>query len=247
MSDQPILEEQKRVEQAVEMFAKQDFSTVGFRRRLGFSLRLMVWVLGIKTRQGAKRLLDVLVAGLALIVFSPLLLLTALAIKLDSPGPVFFKQTRVGKWGRLFAIYKFRSMYIDAEKRKQELAAQNEASGPVFKMKRDPRITRVGRILRKLSIDELPQLLNVLRGDMSLVGPRPPLPREVEQYEYSQRRRLDAVPGITGLQQVSGRSDLNFEQWVAFDVAYIEQQSLWVDIKILFKTIPAVLTGRGAY
>ncbi|NUM43485.1 MAG: sugar transferase [Anaerolineales bacterium] len=229
------------------MFAKQDFSTVGFHRRLGFSLRLVGWVLGIKASQGLKRLLDVGVSGLALIVFSPLLLLTALAIKLDSPGPVFFKQTRVGKWGRLFGIYKFRSMYTDAEKRKQELAAQNEATGPVFKMKRDPRITRVGRVIRKLSIDELPQLINVLRGDMSLVGPRPPLPKEVDEYEYHQRRRLDAVPGITGLQQVSGRSDLNFEQWVAFDVTYIEQQSLWFDIKILLKTIPAVLTGRGAY
>jgi exopolysaccharide biosynthesis polyprenyl glycosylphosphotransferase len=247
MSDQPMSDEQKRVEQAVEMFAKQDFSTVGFHRRLGFSLRLVGWVLGIKASQGLKRLLDVGVSGLALIVFSPLLLLTALAIKLDSPGPVFFKQTRVGKWGRLFGIYKFRSMYTDAEKRKQELAAQNEATGPVFKMKRDPRITRVGRVIRKLSIDELPQLINVLRGDMSLVGPRPPLPKEVDEYEYHQRRRLDAVPGITGLQQVSGRSDLNFEQWVAFDVTYIEQQSLWFDIKILLKTIPAVLTGRGAY
>ncbi len=124
---------------------------------------------------------------------------------------------------------------------------QNEADGPVFKMRNDPRITPVGRIIRKVSIDELPQIINVLRGEMSLVGPRPPLPKEVDQYEYFQRKRLDATVGITGLQQVSGRSDLNFEKWVAYDIEYIEKQSFWFDIKILLKTIPAVLAGKGAY
>ncbi len=241
------LGEQERVERAVDMFARQDFSTIGFWRRLGFSLRLTGWVLGIKLQQWLKRLLDVAVSLAALVALSPIFLVTAIAIKLDSPGPVFFKQTRVGKWGRLFGVYKFRSMYIDAEKRKQELMKQNEADGPVFKIRHDPRITRVGRFIRKMSIDELPQLINVLQGDMSLVGPRPPLPKEVAQYKYYQRKRLDAEAGITGLQQVSGRSDLNFEQWVSYDIEYIQKQSFWFDIKILLKTIPAVLLGKGAY
>jgi len=240
-------DEQVRVDQAVDMFDRQDFSTVGFWRRLLFSLRLIGWVIGIKLQQWIKRLMDVSVSIAALILFSPIFLLTAIAIKLDSPGPLFFKQTRVGKWGRLFGVYKFRSMYIDAEQRKEALMRQNEADGPVFKMRQDPRITRVGRVIRKLSIDELPQLINVLRGEMSLVGPRPPLPKEVDQYEYFQRKRLDASVGITGLQQVSGRSDLNFEKWVAYDIEYIEKQSFWFDIKILLKTIPAVLAGKGAY
>jgi lipopolysaccharide/colanic/teichoic acid biosynthesis glycosyltransferase len=160
---------------------------------------------------------------------------------------VFFRQTRVGKYGKTFLCFKFRSMYVDAEQRKAELVTKNEADGPVFKMKHDPRVTRVGRVIRKLSLDELPQLLNVLRGEMSLVGPRPPVPKEVAQYEFDQRHRLDAVPGITGLQQVSGRSDLDFRTWVALDLRYIAEQSLWTDIKILLKTIPAVLLGKGAY
>jgi lipopolysaccharide/colanic/teichoic acid biosynthesis glycosyltransferase len=138
-------------------------------------------------------------------------------------------------------------MYIDAEERLALLEAQNEADGPVFKIRRDPRITRVGRVIRKLSIDELPQLWNVVRGEMSLVGPRPALPREVICYTPEQVRRLDALPGITGLQQVSGRSNLDFERWVALDLQYIEQQSIWQDIKILLLTIPTVITGRGAY
>jgi exopolysaccharide biosynthesis polyprenyl glycosylphosphotransferase len=245
--DKPNLDEQARVEQAIEMFARQDFSTVGFWRRLRFSLRLTGWILGIKLRQNAKRALDLVVASLILLLVWPIMLLTAIAIKLDSPGPVIFRQTRVGKWGKPFTCYKFRSMYVDAEERKKELQALNEADGPVFKMKRDPRVTRVGRIIRKLSVDELPQLFNVLKGEMSLVGPRPPIPSEVAQYTFEQRRRLDTVPGLTGLQQVSGRSDLDFERWVAFDVEYIEKQSLWFDIKILLKTVPAVLLGKGAY
>jgi len=245
--DKPNLDEQARVEQAIEMFARQDFSTVGFWRRLRFSLRLTGWILGIKLRQNAKRALDLVGASLILLLAWPVMLLIAIAIKLDSPGPVLFRQTRVGKWGNHFTCYKFRSMYVDAEARKQQLLAFNEADGPVFKMKRDPRVTRVGRIIRKLSLDELPQLFNVLKGEMSLVGPRPPIPSEVAQYTFDQRRRLDAVPGLTGLQQVSGRSDLDFERWVAFDVEYIEKQSLWFDIKILLKTVPAVLLGKGAY
>lgn len=241
------LDEQKRVEQAVEMFARQDFSTVGFWQRLRFSLGLILWVLGIKVRQNAKLVFDVVAALLILLLAWPILLVTAIAIKLDSPGPVIFRQTRVGKWGKPFTCYKFRSMYVDAEERKKELLALSEADGPVFKMRHDPRITRVGRIIRKLSLDELPQLFNVFKGDMSLVGPRPPIPSEVEEYTFDQHRRLDAVPGLTGLQQVSGRSDLDFERWVAFDVEYIEKQAFWYDIKILIKTVPAVLLGKGAY
>jgi exopolysaccharide biosynthesis polyprenyl glycosylphosphotransferase len=240
-------EDKERVDQAVEMFAQRDFKTATPWRRLAFSVRLIVWVLGIKVQSWLKRLLDLSVSLFALLLLSPVFLVTAVAIKLDSPGPVFFRQTRVGKWGRLFGVFKFRSMYIDAEKRKAELMKANEADGPVFKIRHDPRITRIGRIIRKFSIDELPQLINVLRGEMTLVGPRPPLPKEVAQYEYHQRRRLDSEQGITGLQQVSGRSDLNFEQWVAYDIEYIERQSFWFDIKILMKTIPAVLTGKGAY
>jgi lipopolysaccharide/colanic/teichoic acid biosynthesis glycosyltransferase len=171
----------------------------------------------------------------------------ALLIKLDSPGPVFFKQTRVGKWGKTFPCYKFRSMYIDAEERKAELMALNEADGVVFKMKNDPRVTRVGRVIRKLSIDELPQLFNVIKGEMSLVGPRPPVPSEVSQYKFEEIRRLESIPGITGLQQVSGRSNLDFKRWVELDLEYIAEQSLMKDIEILLRTIPAVIFGKGAY
>ena len=241
------MDECEKAEKAATMFEKQDFSTVGFWHKFGYSLRLTGWVLGIKLRQGFKRFFDLAVSLFALVLLSPIFIITAILIKLDSPGSVFFKQTRVGKWGYLFGVYKFRSMYIDAEKRKQDLMKLNEADGPVFKIRNDPRITRVGRVIRKLSIDELPQLINILKGEMTLVGPRPPLPREVDQYQYHQRKRLDVVQGITGLQQVSGRSDLDFEQWVAYDIEYIEKQSFWFDIKILLKTIPAVFTGKGAY
>ncbi len=234
-----------RAAKMLEMFATQSFKDVRSAQRM--RLRLVMWVLRNKIATGLKRALDIFVAIGALIALSPLILATAIAIKLDSPGPVFFKQTRVGKHGVTFGCYKFRSMYIDAEKRKADLATRNEADGPVFKMKNDPRVTRVGRIIRKLSIDELPQLINVLRGEMSLVGPRPPVPKEVAQYTVEQLHRLDAVPGITGLQQVSGRSDLNFKRWVELDLQYISEQSFWNDIKILLMTIPAVVTGRGAY
>jgi exopolysaccharide biosynthesis polyprenyl glycosylphosphotransferase len=210
-------------------------------------LTLTFWVIRTRLVSHLKRILDIIVAGMALILTSPVFVLTAIAIRLNSPGPIFFRQTRVGKWGEPFACYKFRSMYIDAEQRLKDLQAQNEVDGPVFKMKHDPRITRVGRVIRKLSIDELPQLLNVLQGNMSLVGPRPALPREVAQYTYEQIGRLNAIPGITGLQQVSGRSDLDFQRWVELDLQYIAEQSLWKDIEILLKTIPAVLFAKGAY
>ncbi|MEM7127654.1 MAG: sugar transferase [Chloroflexota bacterium] len=194
-----------------------------------------------------KRYLDLMIASFALIGLLPVLILTAIAVKLESPGPIIFRQTRVGKRGKLFTCYKFRSMSVDAEARKAELMAQNEADGPVFKMQNDPRITLVGAVIRKLSIDELPQLVNVLRGDMSIVGPRPSLPQEVEQYKFHQLRRLEAIPGLTGLQQVSGRSNLDFEQWIHLDLQYIAEQNIWCDIWIICKTVPAVLLSRGAY
>ncbi|WP_136806956.1 sugar transferase [Desulfosediminicola flagellatus] len=195
-----------------------------------------------------KRVFDLCCSGIMLIVLFPLFAITAIAIYLEDPGPVFYNQIRVGKDGRYFKFYKFRSMVINAEKIKEQLAEQNESSeGVIFKMKNDPRITRTGRIIRKFSIDELPQLVNVLIGDMSLVGPRPALPVEVEQYTLEQRKRLHVIPGITCIWQVSGRSDIPFTGQVRLDLQYIKSTSIWQDIKILAKTIPAVLTGKGAY
>jgi exopolysaccharide biosynthesis polyprenyl glycosylphosphotransferase len=221
---------------------------LGFWGRLRLGLKRSMWVTVIGGARALKRLIDITGAIFLLIVLSPIFTLIALLIRLDSPGSVLFKQTRIGKWAIPFQMYKFRSMYIDAEARKAALAKNNEMDGGViFKMKHDPRITRVGRYIRRASIDELPQLWNVLKGDMSLVGPRPPVPSEVSQYTLSDRRRLEAKPGITCVWQVSGRSDIPFEQQVELDFAYIESQSLWMDIKLLLKTIPAVLLGRGAY
>ena len=194
-----------------------------------------------------KRAFDMLVGGLGLVAISPLLLLVALAIKLDSPGPVFSRQLRVGKDGRHFRIFKFRSMRPDADRLLAELRAQNEADGPLFKIKRDPRVTRVGAFLRRWSIDELPQLINVVQGTMSLVGPRPPIPSEVSEYEAWQFGRLRAIPGVTGLWQVSGRSDVSFHDMVRLDLHYIRNWSILLDMEILVRTVPAVLTSRGAY
>jgi len=193
-----------------------------------------------------KRLVDVSVSLLLLVLTSPILAVAALLIRLDSPGPVF-RQTRVGRSGRPFTLYKFRTMYVGAEAAVADLAARNEASGPLFKIRDDPRCTRVGKWLRRMSIDELPQFWNVIKGDMSLVGPRPPLPKEVEQYQPWHRRRLEAAPGITGLWQVNGRSELSFDDMVLLDLYYIENWSPYLDLKIMFKTIPTILLGRGAY
>lgn len=195
-----------------------------------------------------KRALDLVGVGTGLLLLSPLLIIVALVIKLSSPGPIFYSQMRVGLRGKLFRMWKFRSMYTDADKRKAELEAQNEmAGGVLFKMKRDPRITPIGRVIRRLSIDELPQLLNVLTGEMSLVGPRPALPQEVEAYPVLARARLEVKPGLTGLWQISGRSDLPFDKQVLLDTAYVHTQSTTNDIKLIAKTIPAVVSGKGAY
>jgi lipopolysaccharide/colanic/teichoic acid biosynthesis glycosyltransferase len=195
-----------------------------------------------------KRALDILGSLAALILLTPLFVLIIIAIRCEDRGPPIFTQTRVGRHGRLFKIYKFRSMQRDAEARLQGLLAANHHShGVTFKLKNDPRITCVGRWLRKLSLDELPQFFNVLIGDMSLVGPRPPIPREVNRYTLADRRRLAAAPGITCIWQVSGRAGIDFPQQVELDVRYIETQCLWQDLRILAKTIPAVIFGGGAY
>jgi len=194
-----------------------------------------------------KRVLDVAVSIVVLTLLSPALGLIALIIKLDSPGPVLFRQVRIGRDGKSFALYKFRSMRQDAEKQLDELLCLNEATGPLFKIRDDPRMTRVGRFLRRTSLDEFPQFINVFRGEMSLVGPRPPLPQEVEHYEEWHMRRLEAPPGLTCLWQVSGRSEIPFDEMVMLDIYYIENWSLGLDLGILLRTIPAVLSGGGAF
>ena len=211
-------------------------------------IRMLIWNITIGCSVCFKRFMDILLAVISIIFGSPIFILTALLVKITSPGPIIFSQVRVGKYGRHFKFYKFRSMYIDAEARKAELLEHNESGdGVIFKMKRDPRITPVGRFIRKFSIDELPQLFNVLLGDMSLVGPRPPLPCEVRNYTIEERKRLNVTPGITCIWQVSGRSELPFQQQIALDKQYIASRGIWKDFVILLKTIPAILTGKGAW
>ncbi|MWC27320.1 sugar transferase [Paenibacillus sp. MMS18-CY102] len=195
-----------------------------------------------------KRTMDLLGASLGLLVLFPTFFLLAVLIKLeDVRGPVFFHQTRVGKDGKEFRMYKFRSMITDAEKQLDHLLGQNEIKGSMFKMKQDPRITRIGRFIRKTSLDELPQLLNVLRGDMSLVGPRPPLPREVETYTDYDKQRLAVTPGCTGLWQVSGRNGLTFDQMVELDLSYIKRRSIWLDCWIVLRTFAVLFGSKNAY
>lgn len=194
-----------------------------------------------------KRVIDVVVSAFLLVLLSPVLAALAIAIRLESRGPALFRQIRLGKGGLPFTCYKFRSMHERAEEEIGQLLELNEADGPIFKIRADPRLTRVGQLLRRASIDELPQLWNVLRGEMSLVGPRPPIPEEVERYEEWHRRRLEVVPGITGLWQVSGRSELSFDEMVMLDIYYIENWSLGLDLQILARTGPAVLGGSGAF
>jgi len=193
-----------------------------------------------------KRLFDVMFSGTALLLLAPLLGVVAILIKTTSRGPLFFKQVRVGQHGRRFNMLKFRSMVVNAEELKASLMGKNDQLGPVFKMKRDPRITSIGRFIRKFSIDELPQLLNILRGEMSIVGPRPPIPAEVAKYEAWQRRRLSVPPGLTCVWQVSGRNEISFEEWMYLDMQYIDHWSLAQDFQLMLKTVPVVLTGKGA-
>ena len=194
-----------------------------------------------------KRVLDAVGSAGLIALLSPVFLVIALLVKVTSRGSVVYRQVRVGREGREFVFYKFRSMYEDADRRLQEVLDKNEKAGPIFKMKNDPRVTPVGRVLRKYSLDELPQLFNVLKGDMSLVGPRPPLPREVEQYDDRALQRLSVLPGITCLWQICGRSDTSFEDWLELDSLYVENMSFWLDLKILMKTPLSVIRGDGAY
>lgn len=195
-----------------------------------------------------KRLTDMVASLLGLIVLSPLFVLLAVLIKLEDPkGPVFFKQQRVGKNERVFYMYKFRSMVHNAEELLEQLLSRNEVSGAMFKMKNDPRVTKIGRLIRKTSLDELPQLWNVVRGDMSLVGPRPPLPREVEEYSLYDKQRLHVTPGCTGLWQVSGRNSVGFEEMVEMDLEYIRKRKYWYDIKIILKTVKLLFGAKDAF
>jgi exopolysaccharide biosynthesis polyprenyl glycosylphosphotransferase len=191
-------------------------------------------------------MIDIMGAAFLIFGLAPLLIAIAIAIKLTSRGSILYRQRRIGLHGREFMLLKFRSMYVDADEKQKELQHLNEMTGPVFKIQKDPRVTKIGRIIRKTSLDELPQLLNVVRGEMSLVGPRPPVPQEVDQYMRWQRRRLSMKPGITCIWQVNGRNKIGFEEWMKLDLQYIDNWSLGLDFKILFKTIPVVLFGYGA-
>jgi exopolysaccharide biosynthesis polyprenyl glycosylphosphotransferase len=193
-----------------------------------------------------KRGLDIVFSILAMIFLAPLMLAVAIAVKLDSHGPIFYTSERIGKKGRVFKCIKFRTMVRDAEKRRAEMMHMNERDGVLFKISNDPRITKLGHFLRKYSLDEFPQFLNVLRGDMSIVGPRPPLASEVQEYKLSHLRRLDVLPGVTGLWQVQGRQDPSFDSYISLDVTYIENWSIWLDLKIIARTVGVVLSGTGS-
>ena len=194
----------------------------------------------------SKRAIDIIGAGSGLLLLSPVIVIVACAIKFTSKGPIFFSQKRVGKNGELFDMYKFRSMVVNAEELKEKLAHQNEMSGPMFKMKDDPRVTKVGKFIRKTSLDELPQLWNVLKGDMSLVGPRPSLHKEVVQFEKWMYRRLSVKPGLTCYWQVSGRNNIDFEDWMKLDIKYVDERNLYIDIKLIFKTVLVLFGDKNA-
>ena len=216
------------------------------RRKQRF--RLLFWETALRSLLAIKRMVDIAVSLMALLLLAPFFLLVAAAILIDDGFPVLLLQKRVGLYGKEFRMHKFRSMFRDAEQMKAQLMDQNESEdGVIFKMKNDPRVTRVGRFIRRFSIDETPQFLNVLMGDLSLVGPRPPLPEEVAQYRLSDRKRLSVKPGLTCLWQIQGRSEIPFNRLVSLDMQYIRSQSIWKDMIIILKTIPAVLFGRGAH
>ncbi len=236
----------RRVEIMREMIKRYDGT--GLRKKLRLWRKSCSWLMIVGGTKLLKRLIDIVVSLLMLVLLAPLFGLMGILIKLTDTGPIFFWQTRVGTWGREFAFPKLRSMVVDAERIKDQLLTSNvHGDGKTFKIKKDPRITWIGRFIRKSSIDELPQLWCVLKGDMSLVGPRPPLPHEVADYTLADRRRLDIKPGLTCIWQISGRADIPFDQQVELDVRYIDSHSLWLDCKLLFKTVPAVLLGKGAY
>lgn len=242
------LKKEERLELLEELTHRYD-SSKSFKQRLIYYRKKYSWIFVVDSTKVLKRLADIFFSFFGLIILSPLFFIIALLIKLQDGGPIFYVQKRVGRWGREFNFPKFRTMILGAEKRQEELiaATKHRAKGKSFKMKDDPRITFIGRILRKTSLDELPQLWCVLKGEMSLVGPRPPLPSEVRLYTMEERKRLDITPGLTCIWQVSGRSDIPFDKQVKMDLEYIESQSLWLDFKILLRTIPAIFFGKGAY
>ncbi len=231
---------EQRIERLMRLTQKKNRSSISYK--------IALWDYTIKFVVMFKKILDVIASLILLILLSPIFIITALFIYIEDPGPIFYIAPRVGKDGKHFGFIKFRSMVMNADKIKDQLLDQNESkAGVIFKMKKDPRVTKTGRFIRRFSIDELPQLFNVLKGDMSLVGPRPPLPREVAEYTLLDRKRLHVMPGITCLWQVKGRSDIPFDEQVQLDMQYIKSSSFWKDIKILLMTIPAVISGKGAY
>ncbi len=250
-NEKQIHDSSKRIEIIEELYTRYGkgagVNTLSYRIR--FWRKKYAWLFVLGSLKIVKRSIDIIVSITMLIILAPLFLVVAMAIRSSDGGPVFFIQTRVGKWGREFLFYKFRSMVIDAEQLKTSIMDKSHHGNNsiTFKMNKDPRITWIGRIIRKTSIDELPQLWNVLIGDLALVGPRPSLPIEVARYSLADRRRLDVTPGLTSTWAVSGRGDIPFQQQVKLDVQYIKSQSLWMDVKILLKTIPVVLMGKGAY
>ncbi|MGD9975619.1 MAG: sugar transferase [Desulfatirhabdiaceae bacterium] len=246
--NQVISDPQERIEMMEALYRQYGGTGRSVQNRMRFIRKKYAWIGVVGFARFVKRALDILISGYVLVMVLPLMILVAILIKLTDGGPIFFWQKRVGKWGKEFPFPKFRSMIVNAEALKASILNKSDLQDSItFKMKRDPRITWIGRIIRKYSIDELPQLWSVLKGDMSIVGPRPPIPSEVAKYSLHDRRRLDVKPGLTCTWQISGRSDIPFDQQVKLDTEYIESQSLLLDIRILFKTIPAVLSGRGAY
>jgi len=231
----------------IDEFEHRYNSSVG-RKKIHFLRKKYTWLMVVRGAGFLKRAMDISASFVLLILLSPVMLTTLILVKLTDFGPVFFNQIRIGKYGREFNAYKFRSMVIDADKMVESVVGMSHHENSLsYKVKKDPRVTWIGRIIRKTSIDELPQLWNVLTGDMSLVGPRPHVHREVDQYTLDDRKRLDVVPGITCIWQISGRADIAFPQQLQLDLEYIRSQSVWTDIKILLKTIPAVISGKGAY
>jgi lipopolysaccharide/colanic/teichoic acid biosynthesis glycosyltransferase len=240
----------RRVDDRTSLFARlhRRYTRGNMLLPVRLKLQRLAWSLRIAGPVVLKRAIDMAVSATMLALLLPLFAIVAVIIKATDGGSVLFWQRRVGRWGREFWFPKFRSMLVDAEKLKDQLLKQNDhKDGITFKMKRDPRVTRIGRIIRKLSIDELPQLWCVLKGDMTLVGPRPPVPREVAKYTLADRRRLDVTPGLTCIWQVSGRGNIPFPRQVELDVEYIEERCIWLDVKLMLHTVPAVLTGKGAF
>jgi exopolysaccharide biosynthesis polyprenyl glycosylphosphotransferase len=227
---------------------EEDIQTLsGLEGGLGLSETAEYEIGGTLTYHVVKRVFDVVIGVVILILLLPIIPVLAIMIKLESPGGVFFRQERVGKGGRVFKFYKFRSMCKEAEEQKDHIEALNEQEGPVFKVRSDPRVTIVGKFLRRSSLDEIPQIFNVLKGDMSIVGPRPHMPKEVAQYQSWHRRRLEVIPGITCLWQISGRSHISFNEWMRLDIEYLKNRSFKYDLVIFLKTIPAVIARKGAY